>query len=316
MENLHTIEKPPGLNTIKELLIEAKAVSDSSESDRGIVKEGIAFGDHIDDTQTKADELMSEFGEHALRKLYPLTPIRVVIENKNDILTSSENPAYSWYIDPLDGSLNREKKGNTLGLPYSFALSVFEGGNHTYEDYVAAGVIDLRSGDTWVAQKGLGTFVNGVLSRTSGNTRVDLGNNIGIAEGYYPFNRYLFAEMFSDQKGWLRSPGSAAIEMAKVAHGEVDFFISAFQKTDVLGTGFAILSEAGGFACDMYGNPLNSRTYDFKKPIEQGVILAASKPLAQELVERYHTTLDKLAQRNKALKAAGLEEIKLEYPKL
>lgn len=306
MERSLSAERPPDLDVIKEILLGAKTTCDSIEGESGIVKEGVAYGDHLADTQTKADEAMSNYADQTLRGLYPDTPIRIMIEGKDEIRIGQENPQYSWYVDPLDASLNREKKGETIGLPYSFAISVFEGYEHTYLDYISAGVIDLRSGDNWISQKDLGCFVNGKLSHTSGNTSVDLGKYIGIAEQYYPFNRHLFSYMFTDQKGYLRSPGSAAVEMAKIAHGEVDFFISAFQKSDVLGTAFAHLNEAGGYASDMRGNPLGTRVYEFTKPIEEGVILGSTKELVEELVQRTQFALDKLAEK----------KIKIDYPKI
>ncbi|HRH31779.1 MAG TPA: inositol monophosphatase family protein, partial [bacterium] len=98
-----------------------------------------------------------------------------------------------------------------------------------------------------------------------------------------PENREKVFRAFSDVKGWLRSPGSAAYEMASVASGQAAAFICDRQKQHELGAGYALVKGAGGVAVDWDGQDLGSRVYDFKT--QTPVILAANRQIADQLLE-------------------------------
>jgi fructose-1,6-bisphosphatase/inositol monophosphatase family enzyme len=103
---------------------------------------------------------------------------------------------------------------------------------------------------------------------------------------YYPDNRQRLARAFAGEKGWLRSCGSAAYEMALVASGTAVAFVCGSQKQHELGAGYALVKGAGGVAVDWDGRDLGVRTYDFKT--QTPVVLACNMAIADQILERLH----------------------------
>lgn len=277
---------------IEKCLKISKQTLDSLKDGEKIIKQGDLFGDAVNDTEIKADLVL---GETIKQKIIESgLPCKITIEGNNgDYFTDvkSDKPFYGVCVDPLDGSLNFAHKGDTVGLPYSSCITVLRcnvGKLATFADVTAAGVIDLRSGDRWIAfkdeQNQYHTTLNGKITSTRKVERLDIGSMIVIGEMYYPQNRELLAGIFSGEKGWLRNPGSAAYEMALVSSGQVVLYICDRQKQHELGAAYALVKGAGGIAIDFEGKDLGSHVCDFKT--QMPVILAANQKIADQMVQR------------------------------
>lgn len=253
-----------------------------------IARQGGAFGDPANDTELRAD---LEIGTYLRIICGHGDGVGLIsIEGREDFVV--DHRPFWIAIDPLDGSLNYRMRDGAIGLPYTTCVTMLGRREQaTFADVVAAGVIDLRSRDTWVAYRaddGYRTFVRNQKHRywmqraAPRPEQLDLGSQIVIGEFYYPENREKLVRAFAGKKGWLRNPGSSAYEMAMVAHGTAVAFISDQQKQHELGAGYALVKGAGGVAVDWDGNDLGSRTYDFKT--QTPVVLAVTQPIADQIL--------------------------------
>ncbi len=258
-----------------------------------IVYEGGAFGDTKNDTETAADIALGAFYRDKLLAEVPNMG-RISIESSDPALKDqrfSTGSALWATCDPLDGSLNYRTRGNTGGLPYSSVITILDvSENATFNNVIAAGIIDCRNSDLWLGHKdALGlchATVNDFQARTAQEEKLDLGRMIVIGEFYYPDNRAKLVHAFEGEKGWLRNPGSAAYEMALVASGQAVAFICDRQKQHELGAAYLLTKAAGGVAIDFEGKDIGPRTYDFVS--QTPVILACNMAIAEQILERLH----------------------------
>jgi len=249
-----------------------------------VIGSGEAFGDLDKDIEIQADILLGQTITDFLKE--QKISCQLQIEGQKEVLLGSSPAKYYIAVDPLDGSLNFAKRGETLGLPFSCSITVFSLNDDKcyFRDVIAAGCIDLRSKDLWLAEKGNGCFLNGIPCHTSMATEVDIKSAIIIGEMYYPENRELLCRIFKGEKGWLRNPGSSAYEMSLVASGQVDAYICDRQKLDILGMAYLMVKEAGGSVVDFDGNDLGNKEYIFHS--QMPVILASTKLLSSEILAR------------------------------
>ena len=253
-----------------------------------IVKQGEAFGSLDSDTDIKADSLIGEVITQVLAKEGACG--RITVEGRHDDVVIHSHGDEKWYcVDPLDGSLNYRLRGDTLGLPFSSCITVLDCSfDAAFSNVIAAGVIDLRSGDLWLSSKDkrgkYWTTLNGEPSFTMQAKTLDIGSMIVIGEMYYPENRELLAKIFAGQKGWLRNPGSAAYEMALVSSGQIAAYICDRQKQHELGAAYALVKGAGGVAVDFEGRDIERLPYDFVS--QNQIILAANSSIAEQILEK------------------------------
>ena len=212
------------------------------------------------------------------------------------------NP-FRAFVDPVDGSLCCKLRGPTMGMPFGTCITVVKSrpdGSMRFSDIQAAGLIDLRSGVIWLADRNVIHGRMGISVRDRNGRwahpqpieakKLDLGKMPVIAELYYPEMREKAFRAFRGEKGYLRSLSGAAIEMAYVASGQVALFFCDRQKQDVGGTGYAFVKGAGGFVCDFDGNLIDDVPYTFRNPdgalSQTPMILAGNEALARELLAR------------------------------
>jgi len=277
----------PGKRMVAEVLTVAFAAANELFGGEEVVQRGAAFGDMENDTEIKADK---EIGEALLKYLSnPLFGIRhISIEGMPDYEVDGAAGSVWACVDPLDGSLNYQMKGDTIGLPYSTCITILskkEGAR--FSDIIAAGVVDLRTGDAWAAWiDGKGkkhSTINGNPAKPE-KRELDLGSMIVIGEMYYFENRGKLVRIFQGTKGWLRNPGSAAYEMALVASGNVGAYICDRQKQHELGAAYVLVTWAGGMATDFKGKDLGEREFHFNA--QTPVILAGNQKILANILYR------------------------------
>lgn len=258
------------------------------ENGNRIVHEGVAFGDLNDDTEIAADQILGTYFQEYFREWNA----KITIEGKPDQdkkAMGSVGPHRWICVDPLDGSLNFLKRGQTIGLPYTSCVTVLERHEHgpfQFKDIQMAGTIDLRSGDVWLAERTAGqiiTTLNLDPVFTSKEVKLDLKKSIVIGEMYYSENRNLLARAFNGQDGWLRNPGSAAYEMSLVSSGQVLAYICSTQKQHELGACWLETLGGGGVGVTLDGSPLSEVPFQFNVKTE--AILAANQTIADQIVD-------------------------------
>lgn len=272
---------------VERSLFEARQVLQELKDGGNIVgsDEG-SFGDETHDIELVADRAIGRRLQ-AIQREHQAG--RISVEGLGDLFIANPSGDNYYCDDPLDASLSFRLRGNTIGLPHSTVVTVFgRTRNVRFSDVIAAGVIDLRSGDRWLAVRRddgtLETDINGIRARTADVSKLDLGKMVVIVEMYYNEDRERFARAFRNDRGWLANPHSAAYEQALVSSGQAVAYICGRQKCDVLGAGYALVKGAGGVVVDFEGRDIGDQPYEFKNQVP--VILAANKAIADQILER------------------------------
>jgi myo-inositol-1(or 4)-monophosphatase len=182
----------------------------------------------------------------------------------------SENWAWRWVIDPLDGTTNF-----LHGIPH-WAISIglerrIEGG----ASELAAGLVYAPAVDEmfW-AEKGAGAFVNEHRLRVSARRELSsalFATGIPFA-AVAPARRLAFAHTLGalmPQVAGIRRFGAAALDLAWVAAGRYDGFWELGLHRWDMAAGILLVREAGGFATDPAGG----------EPRDTGNLVAANANL-------------------------------------
>jgi myo-inositol-1(or 4)-monophosphatase len=190
--------------------------------------------------------------------------------------SGSENWAWRWVVDPLDGTSNF-----LHGIPH-WAISVGlekrlpDGGSELVAGVVYAPTVD----EMFWAEKGTGAFVNERRLRVSGRRELQTAMfATGIPFAISPigqrraFLRTLDAVM--PQVAGVRRFGAAALDLAWVAAGRFDGFWELRLKPWDIAAGIVIVREAGGYVTSPAGGD----------PREQGDVVAANPHLHPALCE-------------------------------
>lgn len=282
------------MSIVQAALVAGKSHLWQLKDGREVEREGGAFGELGNDTELRGDKRLGEFLADYLAEHCPFVE-RVTVEGLGE--RASHAGGRLWVtIDPIDGSLNYQHAGDMAGFPFSACITVLENSDRvTFGDVVAAGVIDLRRDleDIWLTERTpdgyattCGNLKRGLRrARTLQADTLDIGKMNLLGEMYYPDNREQVVRALRGKKGWLRSPGSAAYEMASVASGQAVATVCNAQKQHELGAGFALVLGAGGVAVDWDGRDLHDRIYEFNTT-QTPMILAANRRIAEQLIEQ------------------------------
>lgn len=277
------------INCLTDLIYGAhRRVSDIKDGE-AVIHQGEGFGSLTNDTEIKADKLVGEWSLNQVLS-WELSIdqriARVSVEGLEDQRIRSDG---LWVcIDPLDGSLDYQTRGrHNTPFPYSFVVTVLKRSHEaTFGDVIAAALIDLRPGrDIWIAEKQAdGSFLttfNGGPAKPLVHTKLELGKMILLGESYYPENRGLLYHGLRGMKGYLRSLGSAALEMAYVSSGLAAGYICHTQKQHELGAAYAFAKGSGAWISDFDGQPLDGVPFQFN--VQTPVIIACTERLAFHL---------------------------------
>ncbi|PLR84062.1 inositol monophosphatase [Bacillus canaveralius] len=158
-----------------------------------------------------------------------------------------------WIIDPIDGTMN------FIHQQRNFAISI-----GIYENGVGViGLIyDVVHNELYHAVKGKGAYLND--KKIPDLEKVPVSNAIvGISPSWVVENKRfdykLLSNLVKDIRG-TRSYGSAALEMAYVATGRIDAYISLrLAPWDIAG-GAVIIKELGGLVTTLTGEELDFLT--------------------------------------------------------
>jgi myo-inositol-1(or 4)-monophosphatase len=167
----------------------------------------------------------------------------------------SENWAWRWVIDPLDGTTNF-----LHGIPH-WAISIgLERRLPDGSSEIAAGLVyNPAAAEMFWAEKGIGAFLNERRLRVSARRNLNealFATGIPFA-AVTPANRLAFARTLGGlmpQVAGIRRFGAAALDLAWVAAGRYDGFWELGLKPWDFSAGVLLVREAGGFATDPWGH--------------------------------------------------------------
>jgi myo-inositol-1(or 4)-monophosphatase len=163
------------------------------------------------DLVTEVDHQSEEFLVGKIREMFPSHTI--VAEEGSGV---SGDEAYSWYIDPIDGTVNFAH-----GIPiFCVSIGFLENGSLTL------GVVyDPLRDECFKAEKGKGAWLNGEAIRASSTAEVEqslLGTGFPYDIRTSPNNNLDHHNIFSIRSRAVRRLGSAALDICYVASGRFD----------------------------------------------------------------------------------------------
>ena len=197
------------------------------------------------DLVTEADRASEKLVVERLRSYFPTHTI--VAEEGGGSQQSSE---FRWFVDPLDGTTN---------FAHSFpTFNVTLGLEHGGEPLVGV-VYDPIRQEMFTAERGAGAYLN--------NRRIHVSNTRRLADSlastgfpsrkrHHNVNIHFYYQLAMASHG-VRRTGSAAIDLAYVASGRLDFFWEFGLKPWDMAAGALLVQEAGGRITDMKGAPHN-----------------------------------------------------------
>lgn len=220
----------------------------------------------IIDIVTEVDKRCEEYLVGEIRSRYP--DHRIVAEESGE---QDGNDCCSWYIDPLDGTVNYSH-----GLPI-FATSIAYAENGVMQMGV---VYDPMRDECFTASIGHGAQLNGEVIHPS---EVDSLDQSLLVTGFpydirtNPENNLNYYALLSLKTQGVRRLGSAALDLCYVAAGRMDGFWEIRLSPWDIAAGALIAIEAGAIVTDTKGG----QGY-FSRPYS---IVAASPRIHAEIIE-------------------------------
>ena len=195
------------------------------------------------DLITAADRASETLVVERLRSHFPTHSI--VAEEGGGVESASD---YRWYVDPLDGTTNFAH-----GFPvFNVTLAMERAG-----EVILGVVYDPIHQELFTAERGAGAFLN--HHRVHVSKASDLGDSLSSTgfpsrKRHNSINIHFYYQLAMASHG-VRRTGSAALDLAYVAAGRLDFFWEFGLKPWDMAAGRLLVVEAGGRASDMHGAP-------------------------------------------------------------
>jgi myo-inositol-1(or 4)-monophosphatase len=202
------------------------------------------------DLVTEADRASEKVIVERLRSHFPAHAI--VAEEGGGHESPSE---YRWFVDPVDGTTNFAH-----GFPM-FCISI---GLERAGELIAGVVYDPIHGELFTAERGAGAFLN--HHRMHVSTVARIGDSLASTgfpsrKRHHNINIHFYYQLAMASHG-VRRTGSAALDLAFVAAGRLDFFWEFGLKPWDMAAGALLVQEAGGRVGDMTGAPLSVTSSD------------------------------------------------------
>jgi myo-inositol-1(or 4)-monophosphatase len=166
----------------------------------------------------------------------------------------SSGAELQWILDPIDGTANFVK-----GIPlYAISLALLSRGDPV------VGVIDLPAdGSRYTAVAGAGAYwgeerIHVRPTAELAQATVTIGDYaVGDDAAVKNQSRLVVTAQLAQRALRVRMLGSAAIDLAWLAHGRTDAAIIVGGKPWDVAAGIILVREAGGTVTDTFGSPYN-----------------------------------------------------------
>ncbi len=219
------------------------------------------------DLVTEADRASEKLVVERLRSHFPAHTI--VAEEGGGHQSSSE---YRWFVDPLDGTTNFAH-----GFPmFNVTLGLERAG-----ELIAGVIYDPIRQEMFSAERGAGAYLNNRRIRVSNAKKLSdslASTGFPSRKRHHNVNIHFYYQLAMASHG-VRRTGSAAIDLAYVASGRLDFFWEFGLKPWDQAAGVLLVREAGGTVSDMVGGGHSVTASEH--------VLADNTHLHQEVVEMF-----------------------------
>lgn len=199
------------------------------------------------DLVTNIDSEIEEFLKRKIEKKYPKHKILAEEGTGHNL---SDLKGIVWIIDPIDGTLN------FIHQQRNFAISI-----GVYEDGIGKiGIIyDVVHDEMYHAISGEGAYLNKQKLRKLEERKLE-ESLIAINASWFVENKQInensLFNVVKKARG-TRSFGSAAIEIASVAAGRIDAYISLNLSPWDFAGGVVLVNEVAGQITDIKGDPID-----------------------------------------------------------
>jgi myo-inositol-1(or 4)-monophosphatase len=194
------------------------------------------------DLVTEADRASEKLVVERLQSHFPSHTI--VAEEGGGQAASSE---YRWFVDPLDGTTN---------FAHSFPMFNVTLGLERAGEVIAGVIYDPMRQEMFTAERGAGAYLNNRRIRVSSTKNLaDSLASTGFPsrKRHTNVNIHFYYQLAMASHG-VRRTGSAALDLAYVACGRLDFFWEFGLKPWDMAAGTLLVQEAGGRVSDMKGS--------------------------------------------------------------
>ncbi len=199
------------------------------------------------DLVTAADRASEELILKILKRHFPEDAI---LTEESGPQGAAESP-YAWMVDPLDGTTNFAH-----GYPFvAVSIGLVQG-----REPVLGVICDVFRGDLFRAGQGMGATRNHKPIRVS--TTSDLSRSLLVTGFAYdrretPDNNYAEFCHFTHLTQGVRRGGSAALDLAYVATGQLDGYWERGLSPWDIAAGIVLVQEAGGKVTAYDGSPVD-----------------------------------------------------------
>ena len=220
-------------------------------------------GDFVTASDKKVEKILIEELQKARPDYSILSEEIGKIDNKDK--------EFRWIIDPIDGTLNF-----LHGIPH-FGISI---ALEKQGEIICGLVFDPIKNELFTAEKGNGSYLNNQRMRVSGRTK--LKESIVFTGGPRSTSKdrdKMFKEYEKISNAVMapvRKLGSAALDMSYVAAGRCDAFWHRNLNYWDFAAGIVLISEAGGFVSDFYGD---------KNYLKNKTLLATNSKINKEMIK-------------------------------
>jgi myo-inositol-1(or 4)-monophosphatase len=221
------------------------------------------------DLVTNMDQEVERFLIGKIRSTFPSHRI-LGEEGFGEELESQEGVI--WVIDPIDGTMNFVHQQRNFAI----SVGIYEDGEGK-----AGFIYDVVHDELYHAFKGKGAFMNEIKLPELEPVEVKEAV-IGLNSTWVTPNRRIDREVLTPLVRHVRgtrSYGSAAIEMAYVASGRIDAYITLRLAPWDFAGGKILVEEVGGIATTLDGSSLNILT--------QSSVLIAKPGLHEAILNNY-----------------------------
>ncbi len=182
-----------------------------------------------------------------IREIFRKFPIHNLLTEESGFI--GRKSSYTWIIDSLDGTTNFSR-GNPF-FSVSIALAC---GENSGKELLLGVIYAPFLGELYVAEKGKGAFLNGKRIHVSSRGHFEKSYFLSC-EGADRSNERIARvnALFHARVKDLRKLGSAALEMAAVASGRAEAYLTTSMDPWDVAAGILLVEEAGGEVTDFRG---------------------------------------------------------------
>lgn len=221
------------------------------------------------DLVTNMDEAIENFFINNIKQYYP--DHRIVGEEGFGDRVDDEKGTI-WMIDPIDGTMNfvHQKKH------FAISVAVYRDGKGLF------GLIyDVMDDELFHCVVGEGAYVND--QRLPELQPVDLSKGLVAVNASWvienkKIDHYMIMPIIQTARG-TRSYGSAAIELAYVASGRLDMYMSLRLSPWDFGAGKLLVEEVGGRVTNLDNEPI--------RMLDKSPLIAANSHIHEDVMAKY-----------------------------